>query len=137
MSRNVSFSLYINNKRTFSLRGWCIECNEAYVNTTLFPKLLHAFPTPSKQSVKALGWIDSLIRLAEGTIALNNCSACSLADDKKGTPLNVPLYDYSLHENFATKSFVSNISTPLTKQQWTGYWSFVKNQALTSAPTPW
>lgn len=66
LTSNVSFSLYFNSNRTFSLRGWCIECDVSEVNETLFPKLLEGFPTPSSRSVKIEGWIESLTRLAEG-----------------------------------------------------------------------
>lgn len=118
LTSNVSFSIYANSKGTFTLRGWCIECDLVKVNDTLFPRLLEGFPSPSKRSVVKQGWINSITRLAEGV------------------PLEVPLYNYDIHENFAGKSIVTKNSEPLTRAQWEGYWTFVV-RALKSAPTPW
>lgn len=75
LTSNVSFSIYTNSKGVFTLRGWCIECDPVKVNNTLFPRLLEGFPTPSKRSVVTQGYIDSIIRLAEGT---GYCFRCYL-----------------------------------------------------------
>lgn len=62
----MSFSLYISSKGSFTLRGWCIECDVYKVNETLFPRLLEGFPPPARTSIKEQGWIDSIAGLAEG-----------------------------------------------------------------------
>jgi len=80
-------------------------------------RLLEGFPVPSKRTVSPKGYIDSLVRLAEGV------------------PLEVP-YDYDLKDTFSSKSIVTKTSKPLSREQWLGYWTFIKEKGM-DPPSPW
>jgi hypothetical protein len=56
----ISFSVYINGKGAFTVRGWCIECDEMRFEEVVLPKLLEWFPKPSYQDVRKMGWIKSM-----------------------------------------------------------------------------
>ena len=59
-SASLSFSVYINGKGTFTIRGWCIECDMTTFKDVTFPKLLEGFPNPSSTDVTTMAWVESM-----------------------------------------------------------------------------
>jgi hypothetical protein len=115
---NLSFSIYTDIDGSFSLSGWCISCSLSTFKSTTLPALLAGFPTPESTSVKSLGWLDSLVSMADGAA------------------LAVPLSGYAAHDTFYAKSVVVPTSSPFTSASLKAWFGYMLKQGE-SAPSPW
>ncbi|KAH8598139.1 carbohydrate-binding module family 18 protein [Bisporella sp. PMI_857] len=118
INANISFSVYTNQRGSFTLRGWCIECNATNFEREIFPNLFKGFPHPASLNVISRGWIESLTRLADGV------------------PMSLPLYGYDYFDTFYSKSIVTQETKPLSHEQWRKFWTFVIKNG-TASPSPW
>lgn len=119
---NLSFGITTDEKGTFEIKGWCIECNETIFGTTTLPALLKGFPTPESITIQPLGWLASLGVLAGGPLLVP-------ATGPVGTGQN---------DTFYAKSLVTKTAQPLAAEEWNAFWSFVIDQGQgAKAPSPW
>jgi hypothetical protein len=93
---NITFGMYTDSAGSFSISGWCMECDHDVFQNDVFPAMLEGFPSPTR-SVTELGWIEALTTLAGPD------------------PLEEPLgSDYTKHDTFYAKSLVVKNDEPLT-----------------------
>jgi hypothetical protein len=107
MSDNLTFGMYTDSGGSFSLSGWCMSCDIAQFNSTVFPVMLKGF-TYSSTIVKSQDWITALTNLASPE------------------PLKQPLGSaYTLYDTFYAKSLVSKNTEPLTTDAIQSFWSYI------------
>jgi len=111
LSSDLTFGMYTDSGGSFSLSGWCIECDPNLVSSTILPGLLAGFHYTTT-TVTQQDWITALTGLANGS------------------PLEQPLGSaYSLHETFYAKSLVTKNDKPLTCDAIRSFWSYhIANQ---------
>jgi hypothetical protein len=107
ITTNVTFGMYTDSGGSFSISGWCMDCDLDVFKTTVFPAMLKSFPSPTP-SVSKLGWIDALTTLA--------------SPDPLAEPLGS---DYTKHDTFYAKSLVVKNEEPLTAAAIRSFWSYI------------
>jgi len=58
MHANMSFSVYVSSG-SFTIRGWCIDCEISHFEHVVLPKLLEGFLTPASMDIRTMAWIES------------------------------------------------------------------------------
>jgi hypothetical protein len=111
LTPNITFGMYIDSGGSFSISGWCIECDLTVFSNNVFPAMIGGFPSTTP-SVKQVRWIEALTILADPQ------------------PLTQPLgSSYTLHDTFYAKSVVSKEAEPLTTAAMSSFFSYIiKNQ---------
>ena len=104
---NITFGIYADSGGSFSISGWCMECDLEVFQNTVFPEMLEGFPSPTPTVIK-LRWIDALTKLA--------------SPDPLAEPLGS---DYTKHDTFYAKSLVVKNEEPLTTDAIRSFWSYV------------
>ncbi|KUJ21674.1 glucooligosaccharide oxidase-like protein [Mollisia scopiformis] len=106
LTPNITFGTYADFTKSFIIRGWCMDCDEAVFTKSVFPGMLAGFPgyVPTVQN---LDWITALVDLA-------------------GENLTQPLgHLYTEHDTFYAKSVVSKEAEPLSHASLVSYWNYL------------
>ncbi len=104
---NITFGMYTDSGGSYSISGWCMECDATVFSSSVFPAMLAGFPG-AVPTVKEQEWIDALANLASPQ------------------PLTQPLgHKYTLHDTFYAKSLVSKNAHPLTTTAIRAFWSYI------------
>jgi hypothetical protein len=104
---NITFGMYTDSGGSFSISGWCMECDLNVFQNTVFPAMLAGFPSPTP-SVTVQGWIEALTTLA--------------SPDPLSEPLGTA---YTKHDTFYAKSLVVKNQEPLTTAAIRSFWSYI------------
>lgn len=107
LTANSTFNMYIDTSGTFTLTGWCMECDSAYFSSNVLPAMLAGFPSVTG-SVQQVGWIDALNHVANGD------------------PLTEPLGSaYIYHDTFYAKSVITREAQPLTTASMSSFFTYM------------
>jgi hypothetical protein len=119
LTPNITFGTYADSEGIFSLRGWCIDCNEAVFRDVVFPEMLAGWPIQTSDIlVETLEWIPALIYLA--------------SPDPLAQPLG---YEYKIHDTFYAKSVVSKEAEPLSNASLLSYFKYLLQYQNARNPT--
>jgi len=106
LTPNITFGMYTETGGSFSISGWCMDCDEQVFTDTVLPALLGSFPY-TNPTVQPYSLIPALQNIA------NN------------QPLSQPLTGYNQHDTFYAKSVVAKNSEPLTPASIRSFWSYI------------
>ncbi|PBP18328.1 glucooligosaccharide oxidase [Diplocarpon rosae] len=107
LTANITLGMYTDSGGSFSLSGWCMDCDAAVLSSAVLPALLAGFPGVVP-TVTEQGWIEALTEIAGAQ------------------PLEQPLgHEYALHDTFYAKSIVSKNAHPLTTAAIRAFWAYV------------
>ncbi|TLD34043.1 hypothetical protein PspLS_00030 [Pyricularia sp. CBS 133598] len=118
VDRKLGMGVYLDGE-TFSFSGTYFG-SLADFNNKVKPELLRDMPTPASQSVKSVGWIESLTMLAGKNSIVESTQTGS----------------YDEHDNFLAKSLVVPESSPITSEAMNSYFQTIKDKSA-AAGSAW
>ncbi len=111
LTPNITFGFYADNEGSFSISGWCLECDLNYFKKTVLPQMLNGY-TYSNPTVKSQDYISALAALS---------APASLTQ-----PLGSA---YKSSDTFYAKSLVTKNQEPLTRAAVRSFFNYIiKNQ---------
>ncbi|KAI6327834.1 hypothetical protein MCOR34_000336 [Pyricularia oryzae] len=118
IDRKIGMGVYMDGE-TFSFSGTYFGSLSDF-NTKIKPELLRGMPTPASQSIKSVGWIESLTMLAGKSTIVESTQTGS----------------YDEHDNFLAKSLVVPESSPITSEAMNSYFQTIKDKSA-AAGSSW